>query len=195
MGNKSLIRTPQKPGEKAEVKEEKNNRSNFLDFLKKYPVFSTILISLIILIVFYFWMSFHSRRENNRIIRSATTQIEEINRESLLLMSRPMVWSIRAEMMRGNLEQISLLLSDMVKDQSLQNIFVANIQGEIIVSTNKVQEGQQASQFVAEQLLHSENSLVEQEDNSLYILAAPVLGFDRRLGTLVIRYQARRFDL
>jgi hypothetical protein len=194
MGNRSLIKRPDSGDNKEEAGTENKKRNNFTSFVKKHPVFSTIVIALFILIVFYFWMSFQSRRENNRVIRTATTQIDELNQEKLLLLSRPMVWAIRAELMRGNMEQIDLLFADMVREPNFRNIFLVNTNGEITVSTNRQQEGQPASQFVSEQLLSAENSIVQQDENSL-ILSAPVLGFDRRLGTLIIQYQPRNVDL
>jgi hypothetical protein len=195
MERKGLIRTnsvESDPGKKTEPKNK--NGSVFFGFLKKYPVFSTILISLIVLVGVYLWLDLRSTRQSTRLIRSAEAQIAQTNRDMLMLLSRPMVWSIRAEMLRGNNEQIDLFISDMVRERNFRNILITNINGEVILSTNKMQEGQQAEQYVKAEMLSSENTLVETDDNNNLILSAPILGFDRRLGTLIIEYQPENFE-
>jgi hypothetical protein len=195
MEKKGLIKgktEESEPGNSSEPKTKKG--SGFLGFLKKYPVFSTILISLIVLVAVYLWLDLRSTRQNNRLIKSAEAQIAQSNRDMLMLLSRPMVWSIRAEMLRGNNEQIDLFIADMVRERNFRNILIANINGEIILSTNKMQEGQQAAQYVDVELLSAENTMVEADEHDNLILAAPILGFDKRLGTLIIEYQPEKFE-
>lgn len=195
MKNKGLKRgtnVESEPGNTTEPNAKKG--SAFFGFLKKYPVFSTILVSLIVLVTVYLWLDLRSIRQKNRLIESAEVQIAQANRDMLMLLSRPMVWSIRAEMLRGNNEQIDLFISDMVRERNFRNILITNNSGEIILSTNKMQEGQQADQYVNVELLSAENSLVEADEHGNLILAAPILGFDKRLGTLIIEYQPETFE-
>jgi hypothetical protein len=189
MEPKGLIKSPGQPDQDPKSGVRSNKKSNgFFTYLRNHPVFTTIAVFLIIILVLFLWMDISSRRQNNRIVKTATAQIEQMNQDMLILVSRPLVWSIRAEMLRGNFEEISLLISDMVRERNFRNIFVANAEGEIIVSTNKMQEGQQSSQHVPREMVAPENTTVITNDNNMLVLAAPVLGFDRRLGTLVIEY-------
>lgn len=190
MEPKGLIKSPDRPNPNPKSDEKSSKKNNgFFNYLKKHPVFTTIAVFLILMLVLFLWMDISSRRENNRIVRTATVQIEQMNHDMLVLMSRPMVWSIRAELLRGNFEEINLLISDMVRERNFRNIFVANADGEIIASTNKTQEGQQSSQHLPRDMVAPENTTVITNDNNMLLLSAPVLGFDRRLGTLVIEYQ------
>lgn len=176
-------------------KENGKNTSGFNAFLKKYPVFSTIAISLIAIVIVYFWQDFTAGREQKRIINAATEKVEQNNTDMLMLFSRPMVWSIRAEMLRGNHENIDLLISDMVREKDFSNIFVANSAGEIIVSTNKRQEGQPAADHIPPGLLASDSTIIAPGDADKMFIMAPVLGYDRRIGSLVIEYIREEFSL
>ncbi len=164
-------------------------------FMKKNPVFTTIVISLVVVAGVYFWQDFQARREQSRIIESASSYIEQSNQEMLRLISRPLVWSIRAELLRDNHEQIGLLISDLVKEKYFLSIFVVNPEGEIIISTNKRQEGSQASEHVSNQLLTADDTTLLMGENHILTLAAPVMGFDKRIGTLVIEYLPEEFEL
>ena len=174
---------------------EENQENKTLAFMKKYPLFATILISLTVLIVVYLWQDFSAKRERSRVINAAAAQVNENTHEMLRLISRPMVWSIRAELLRGNREQIDLLISDMVREQNFENIFVTDNAGEIIISTTKRQEGQNAASFIEPEMVAPENTTLFPGDNNTIVLSAPILGFDRRLGTLVIQYAPQPFEL
>ncbi len=176
------------------MKDERKGNS-VLAFMKKHSVLTTILISLIIIFIVYLVLDFRATRENKRIIETATTEIEQMNRSMLTLLSKPLVWSIRAEMLRGNDEQIALLIADMVKERNFQNIFIINTDGQIIISTNKRQEGLQASEVIPANLLNAENAIVEEDQNYNLIMIAPIMGFDQKLGNLIIEYQPQRINL
>lgn len=192
---KSLIKAESSnKSEETEMKDEQKSNS-VLSFMKKHSVLTTILISLIIIFIVYLVVDFRATRENNRIIETASTEIEQMNRSMLTLLSKPLVWSIRAEMLRGNDEQIDLLIADMVKERNFQNIFVVNNDGQITISTNKRQEGLQASEVIPANLLNTDNAIVEEDPNYNLILVAPIMGFDQKLGYLIIEYQPQRINL
>jgi hypothetical protein len=196
MGEKDLTLTGSREKQSNEERgPDSEQKSNFLAFLKKYPVFSTIIIALVLMGAMYLWLDFQAKRERNRIVRSASEQIDQNNLEMLRLFSRPMVWSIRAEMLRGNKEQIDLLISDMVREKNFENIFVVDMEGTIYVSTTKRQEGQQAADFISPDLLSADATIIQDTGNNTQLLVSPVLGFDRRIGTLVIEYAPSGFDM
>lgn len=164
-------------------------------FVKKYPVFSTILIALVIIGAMYLWFDFKAKRNCNSIVENAREQIQQNNVEMLRLFSRPLVWSIRAEMLRGNNEQIDLLIADLVRENNIENIFVIDLDGNVFVSTTKRQEGQPASDFVNPDVLSADVTLIQEAGENKLRLVAPVLGFDKRIGTLVIEFTHDNFDL
>lgn len=180
----------------------KENRSNadtegsaLLRFLRRNPVFSTIAISFIIMVAGYLYMNFHADRQYKRVEKEAYTRVEQNNHDMLGLFTRPMVWSIRSEMLRGNKEQVDMLISDIVREDNFRNIFVVNAEGEILSSTNKRQEGQQATDYIEPEMLAMDATTIVTGDDNVLTLYSPILGFDRRIGTLVIEYIPEEFEL
>lgn len=170
--------------------------SALLRFVRKYPVLATLLMALVILAAGYFWMDFRADRQYKRVEKEAATRVEQNTHEMLKLFTRPMVWSIRSEMLRGNKEQVDLLISDIVKEDNFRHIMVVDAEGTILSSTNKRQEGQMASDYLEPEMLAMDTTTIVQagDDNTLTSFS-PILGFDRRIGTLIIEYIPEEFTL
>ena len=120
--------------------------------------------------------------------QKAMKEIVSTNEQHLKLLAMPFVWAIRTEMLQGNLSQVHLYLNEMVKEKNFKNVVVANEKGMIVSSTNKKFEGQPFSSVANEKFLTANNTIVENTADSLLVMSSPVMGFDRRLGTLMISY-------
>ena len=171
--------------------DEKKNA--FLLFIKKNPVLVTVFLGILAVLAVYFWKDIEGNRQQNEIIKTATLQLEEKNQEMMMLIARPMVWSIRSEMLRGNLEQVDMFTTDMVRMRDFQFIYLIEPTGEIIISTDKRMEGQQFEERFDQEILKIESTVVFQEEDNQLIMAAPVMGYDRRLATLVVSYRGEKF--
>ena len=170
------------------IDDEKKN--SFLLFIKKNPLLVTILIGILAVLVVFFWKDFEGERQRKEIIKVATLQIEEKNQEMMMLIARPMVWSIRSEMLRGNLEQVDMFTTDMVRMRNFQFIYLIEPDGNTLISTDKRIEGQQFEEKFQQDVLKVESTVVFPEEENLLVMAAPVMGYDRRLATLVVAYRA-----
>ncbi len=173
------------------IDDEKKN--SFLLFIKKNPVLVTILMGILAVLVVYFWKDFEGERQRKEIIKVATLQIEEKNQEMMMLIAKPLVWSIRSEMLRGNLEQVDMFTTDMVRERNFQYIYLIEPNGNILISTDKKMEGQQFEEIFEQNILGVESRIVFPEEENILIMAAPVMGYDRRLATLVVAYLAEEF--
>jgi hypothetical protein len=91
-------------------------------FIKKHPVIFTIILALIALACVYYWKNYQARKQKEAIENIATVQLMQNNVEMLKLLSKPLVWSIRSEMLRGNLEQVNIYTNDMVKEKNFRFI-------------------------------------------------------------------------
>ena len=181
-------------------KEQKNAESNmgsvdekknsFLLFIKKNPVLVTVFLGILAVLAVYFWKDIEGNRQQNEIIKTATLQLEDKNQEMMMLIARPMVWSIRSEMLRGNLEQVDMFTTDMVRMRNFQFIYLVEPDGNTLISTDKRIEGQQFEEKFQQDVLKVESTVVFPEAENLLVMAAPVMGYDRRLATLVVSYQA-----
>lgn len=183
--------------EKKEQRNAENNparddekKNSFLLFIKKNPVLVTILIGILAVLVVFFWKDFEGERQRKEITKVATLQIEEKNQEMMMLIAKPMVWSIRSEMLRGNLEQVDMFTTDMVRMRNFQFIYLIEPDGNILIATDKRMEGQQFEEKFQQDVLKVESTVVFPEEENLLVMAAPVMGYDRRLATLVVAYRA-----
>lgn len=118
----------------------------------------------------------------------AVEAVMQSHREHLRLLAKPYVWAVRQEIMRGNTDQLNVYANEMIKERYFQNIVIANEKGIIISSTNKKFEGQEFATVGKSSYLTSDTALVEKINDSVLVMSSPVMGFNNRLGTLMIRY-------
>lgn len=163
-------------------------------FVKRYPVLTTLLLGLLGMAVIYFWKNYELKKERAHIIELASERLQEKDQDMLRLLSRPMVWSVRSELMRNNVEQINIFLGDLVREKSIHFIHVINPEGTIIISTDKNLEGKGVGVVIDRSFLRAETTRIMTRDDDTYVVIAPVMGFDKRLGSLIFSYEKDEFD-
>ncbi len=129
------------------------------------------------------------RAESSSAQRQAlTTQARDL----LRLTARPLAWSVRAELLRGNTGQIDDYFRELVHERGVASLILVDKDGRIALATNRKLETQPAASVVSMALLGASEVASEESGSSLR-MAVPVMAFDRRLGTLVVDYdlQAR----
>ena len=162
-------------------------------FIKKHPVIFTILIALIAIACVYYWKNHQAKKQKEAIENMATVQLMQTNVVMLKLLAKPLVWSIRSEMLRGNLEQVNIYTNDMVKEKNFQFIYLISPGDSMLISTDKKFQGQSAKGMFDDKLLKTDSLVVENNDNKTLTIFAPVIGYDSRLATLVYRYAPEEF--
>jgi hypothetical protein len=164
-------------------------KTSFWGFMKKHPVLTTFLFGLLAVVVVFFWKDIEGKSAKKAVIEVATAQLLENNRQSLMLLSKPLVWSIRSEMLRGNLEQVNLLVSNLVKEKNFKYIHLIGPDGNVLLSTNKTLEGKPLNIEKAKAVIASDTTTLINEAENVMVVVAPVMGYDSRLATLVFGYQ------
>lgn len=154
-------------------------------FVKKYPVVTTVLFGLLAVVIVFFWKDIEGNYEKKAVIKAASAQLLENNRQSLMVLSKPLAWSIRLEMMRGNMEQVDLLISDLVKERNFQFIHILGLDGNVVLSTNKKLEGMPVDIVSVNDALPNDSTVVINEADDVVVVVTPVMGYDSKLGTLV----------
>lgn len=154
-------------------------------FVKKYPVVTTVLFGLLAVVIVFFWKDIEGNYEKKAVIKAASAQLLENNRQSLMVLSKPLAWSIRSEMMRGNMEQVDLLISDLVKERNFQFIHILGLDGNVVLSTNKKLEGMPVDIVSVNDALPNDSTVVINEADDVVVVVTPVMGYDSKLGTLV----------
>lgn len=153
----------------------------------------TILCGLLVVVVVYFWKEVEGNMKRKAVVEAATTQLQETNKNLLMLFCKPLVWNVRSEMLRGNMEQVNLLISDLVKEKHFQYIQLVKQDGIVFLSTNKKMEGQPIENENLKNALSSDSTVVIQEEGNLILLVSPVMGYDKKLATLVVSYLPESF--
>ena len=177
------------PGKYLKDNSKPNEKFSFWRMVIKHSTVSVLLLSVLALTVVYIWKESQNDKQKSVIIKAATLQIEKNQQDLLKIIAKPLVWDIRSEMLRGNLEQVDLLISDLVKENNFRYIHLITPNGNVILSTNKSLEGKQiGDEIIAHLLLVESPSIVELADKVI-VVAAPVMGIDRRLATMVIGYK------
>jgi hypothetical protein len=122
--------------------------------------------------------------------RSSTAQKQALTgqaRALLRLSARPLAWSVRGELLRGNLGQIDDYFREFVRERGVSSLLLVDKDGRIALATNRKLETQPADSVLSKALLESPDVAFEEAGTALR-MAVPVMGFDRRLGTLVVDY-------
>ena len=167
---------------------------------KRY-VLITIIIALVLIGAIWVWNAITIRNlkekaqtEQLALKKQATDKIIQSHTEHLKLLAKPFVWALRTEMLQGNLNQVNLYMSDMVKERNIQRIIVANAKGIIIASTNKKEEGQPLTTIANDAAAAAQQVTVVANGN-LLIMTSPIMGFNSRLGTLMVSYTVPDLEL
>jgi hypothetical protein len=111
-------------------------------------------------------------------------------RELLRLTARPLAWAVRAEMLRDNLGQVDDYFREFVRERGVSSLILVGKDGKIALATNRKLETQAAETVISKSLLEASDVEVEESGSTLR-MAVPIVGFDRRLGTLVIDYDGQ----
>ena len=163
-------------------------------FIKKHPVISTLIFAFLALIAVYLWKDVQGKKERKAVIEQANLQMQTQNKEMLVLLCKPLVWTIRAELLRENLEQVVLFTNDMVKEKNLESIHLIKPSGEFMISTNKKLEGQSAMGMFDTTLFTTDSTIVVSNASGELIAASPVMGYDKKLCTLLLQYTPASFN-
>lgn len=169
--------------------------SAFSKFIKKHPKTSIIIVAIIALAVVYFVKDIQASIETKALIRKANAEMIESQKASLKLFSRPLAWSIRTELLRGGNDQVDLLINDVVKEKGLEFLHLLGNDGKVTFTTNRKLIGGELDLSTAAGYLGSDTTTVYMENDSLIVLVAPVMGYDSRLGSLVIGFKPTLRDL
>jgi len=162
---------------------------------RHYPTASSIIIGLLAVGIVFLWKDIENGQQKTLIMNVANKQIETDQQDQLKLIVKPMVWSIRSEMLRGNLEQVNILITNMVKEKNFRYIHIIAPDGSVILSTNKSFKRKLIGSVVDPSLLLIDSPEFETYIDNVLVVAAPVMGVDRRLATLIVGYATTRIKL
>ncbi len=141
--------------------------------------------------------SLRRNMENQRVVLTERAQLimENKTHDLLNLMTVPFVWAVRREMIRENYDQINEYLTQFVKKREIKRIVVVDTNSNIVVATDKKQEGKPFSTYYQQEYLeHTDINIANDSEGNIQIVA-PIMGLNRRIGTLLITYVPEEINL
>ncbi|MEJ7828434.1 MAG: hypothetical protein WKF91_09570 [Segetibacter sp.] len=139
------------------------------------------------------------KKENEKketlLRQKAIELLSQSDYKYLKLLAKPYVWAIRKEMMKGNIEAVNLYANDMVKEKNFQTITVVDDKGMVISSTNKKLEGKSYASVGNAAYLSNDSTAVNKVDDTAFEVSSPVMGFNKRIGTLIFNYMPPKAEL
>jgi hypothetical protein len=108
-------------------------------------------------------------------------------RDMLRLSARPFAWAVRAEMLRGNLGQVDDYIRQFVRETGVRSLMLVGKDGRIQLASDRKLETQSAEPLASKEIRNATDVVVE-EAGEFIRMAVPVMGFDERMGVLVVDY-------
>ena len=159
-----------------------------------YLLGGAILVVLLLLGGAYGWQVWQMRGLERQFaleksqLSTAQRQALDVQAKDLLrLAARPLAWAVRAELLRGNVSQVDDYFREFVRERGVNSVLLVAPDGKIMLATNRKLETQAADTVLPKAMLDAPDVTLEAAGNLLR-LGVPVMGFDRRLGLLVIDY-------
>jgi len=115
-------------------------------------------------------------------------QILETQSQDLRSIIKPLVWAVRSEMLKTNSTDLNFYINELVKEKGFQFILIVDDKNLVLSSTNKKWEGNpfEATGIAAD--LTTDSTIVKTVNDNLILASAPIMGFNKRLGTVVISF-------
>jgi hypothetical protein len=130
------------------------------------------------------------------LLQQVQTDYMASQRASFKAMAKAYVWAVRKEMLSGNLEQMNQYGNEMVKEKNFVYIMVADPGGKILASTDKKYQDKNLGVLVKNPaVFNTDSMLVLAHADSVTEIAAPVMGLDKKLGIVYIKYDPIRFNM
>lgn len=171
---------------------------------KIFRYLKNIIVTILVLIIPSLWLLKENEikqieEENIKSVESIKLSAENaLVKEKIVgltVLSKAYVWAIRKEMINENIQQVNLYANDMVKEQNFKSIMVCNTNGYIISSSDKRLEGKLFTEIGdANQLKNNVTKVLIQKDSTFQVFS-PIMGFNSRLGTLIINYKNSPINL
>jgi hypothetical protein len=116
-----------------------------------------------------------------RLRAEGTRRVEDV----LRLMGVPLGWAIRAEAIRDGEDRIEEYATSLIKQPRIKQFAFVDASGVVKVSTDRKLDGVTAESVFGPLTRHNEITLRETEAGD-HELMVPILGYDSRLGSVVV---------
>jgi hypothetical protein len=169
--------------------------------MKKFCLFLALFLIIVILGI-YIWKilevkGLEKRMEEQKIILTKRAQglMESKTKDFLRLSVIPLCWAVQKEMVSGNLGLIDSYFIELVKEKNMKLILLSNMEGKILVSTDKSLEGKEVFSIIPMELMDLGSIKIEEDINENIRVVAPIFNLNQKIGILVIVYKKEKVSL
>ena len=166
--------------------------------MQKSPLYVIGGLSLLVVIMF-FWKGCavsdaEKRVEVERVaLADQHEQLEQQLREemavrteeTLRLMAVPLGWAVRTEAISDDVHQIEDYAHTLLKQPRVQRVVWIGQDGVAAISTDRKLQGRPAAEFAGD-LVDQDQITLRREEAGGYLLMVPILGYNERLGSLLV---------
>lgn len=118
----------------------------------------------------------------------AKANLMENSKRHLMLLAKPYTWAVRTALQQANGSLVNDYANDIVKEKNVVSVMLVDTKNTIISSTNKKYEGKDYLTVGTAYYLSVDSAVVNKVNDSLLVLASPVMSFNSKLGTLIFTY-------
>ena len=112
--------------------------------------------------------------------------------EAMKLFGTALGWTIRSALMRENHDEIDQYFTELVKRERIRLALLAGPDGQVLVSSDRNYQASPFSQHFPESLLQEPAVALHAAEGQSKRLVIPVQGLSRRLGTVLLVYEAAK---
>jgi hypothetical protein len=154
-----------------------------------------ILLLLAAIAGMYAWKQVAVENTRKELTQKAGQIIADQNRAWLELLSVPLVWAVRSEMIRGNYDQINQYMINFVRQPNVNEVVLVKPDGVIMLATNKRLEGTPVADSFPASVLQVERTTVSPLEQRGWMSASPIMGINQKLGVIIFVYVPPEYRL
>jgi hypothetical protein len=125
--------------------------------------------------------------QKSELLESRQQALKLQARDMLRLSARPYAWAVRAEMLKGNLDQVDAYIRQFVREPGVRSVVLVGKDGKVLLASDRKLETQSA-EALASPAIRTATEVVIEEPGEFIRMGVPIMGFDERMAVLVIDY-------
>ena len=161
--------------------------------VKQLLIAALCVVGIIVLLFVWKTISTNSLKKeaaaNEAAIKTqAKAKLMENSQRQLQLLAKPYTWAVRTALQQANGSLVNEYANDIVKEKNVVSVMLVDTKNIIVSSTNKKYEGKDYLTVGTAYYLSVDSAVVTKVNDSLLVLASPVMSFNSKLGTLIFTY-------
>jgi len=161
-----------------------------------------LILFLILLVVgTYIWKSFQIRgikkemeEQKITLTKKAQNIFDLKSKDFLNLVVIPLCWAVQKEMVSENYGIIDSYFIELVKKPNMKLILLSNMDGKVLVSTDKSLEGKEVFSVIPIELMNLSSIKVDEDINENIRVVAPIFNLNQKIGVLVMIYKKEKIS-